>query len=123
MTAYHLAAPKHWLRHHSVEATPFLRYQVGPNLVHFVFAALMAVAGDIPPQIFSVLMVILIAIGLYAWGTRLQGPSAGIIAAALWLGSPATLEISRNASYHTLAALLSSARPMAVPRRERWQSK
>jgi hypothetical protein len=105
VTAYHLAAPKHWLRIHTIDPTPFLRYQVGPNLAHFIFTALMATAGDIPPQVFSVGAVSLIAIGLYAWGMRLQGRSAGILAAALWIGSPATLEIATNASYHPLATL------------------
>lgn len=108
-TAYHLAAPKHWLQVHTVDVTPFLRYQVGPNLAHTLFAALMAVNGDIPPQILSLAAVLLIAVALYAWGRRLHGPGTGILAAALWMGSPATHELSYVASYHALVALFAVA--------------
>ena len=112
--SYHLAAPMHWLRAHEVQVTPFLRYQVGPNLAHYLFAALLAVGGEIPPQIFSIVAVAFIGIGLYSWGDRLRGPTAGILATSLWLGSPATLEIARNASYHSLGALFAFVATYAV---------
>lgn len=114
ITAYHLAAPKHWLRMHTVDATPFLRYQVGPNLAHTLFASLMGLVGDVSPQILSLAAVLLIAGGLCAWGRRLEKPAAGIFAAALWLGSPATLELAPVASYHALAALFAFASVYAL---------
>ncbi len=114
ITAYHLAAPKHWLRIHTVDATPFLRYQVGPNLAHTLFASLMGLMGDVPPQILSLGAVLLIAAGLCGWGKRLGKPGAGMLAAALWLGSPATQELSPVASYHALAALFAFAAVYAL---------
>jgi hypothetical protein len=109
VTAYHLAAPKMWLQAHAIIPTPFLRYQVGPSLAHVLFGALMLARDDLAPQILSLAAIGLVAALLYGWGKRAKTASAGILAAALWIGSPAALELGHVASYHALAALFGSA--------------
>jgi len=109
VTAYHLAAPKMWLQAHAIISTPFLRCQVGPSLAHVLFAVLMLSGDDLAPQILSFTAIGLVAILLYGWGKRAHAVGAGLLAAALWIGSPAALELGRIASYHALAALFGFA--------------
>jgi hypothetical protein len=105
VTMYHLAEPKLWLQAHRVIVTPFLRLPIGPHLAHTLFATLMLAGNDLSPQILSLAATGLVATGLYGWGSRANGINAGILAAALWLGSPAVLAVAAVASYHTLASL------------------
>ena len=105
VTAYHLVAPKQWLRLHWMAPTPFLRYQVAPSLAHLLFTALMSTHDDISPQILSLAATGLVAIAIYALGKRLRGPRIGLVAASFWMGSPLVLECSHIAGYHALAAL------------------
>ena len=105
VTMYHLAAPKLWLQAHRVIATPFLRLPIGPHSAHTLFATLMLAGNDLSPQILSLAATGLVATGLYGWGSRASGIDTGILAAALWLGSPAVLAMAAVASYHALASL------------------
>jgi hypothetical protein len=109
VTEYHLAAPKMWLQAHAIIPTPFLRYQVGPSSAHALFAALMLAHDDLAPQILSFAAIGLVATLLYGWGKRANTACAGILAAALWIGSPAVLDSGPVASYHALAGLFASA--------------
>jgi hypothetical protein len=105
VTMYHLAGVKMWVRAHAIIPTPFLRGQVFPHTAHALFAALMVATDDITAQMLSLAAVVLVAVGLFGWGSRVQGISCGIVAIALWLASPAVLSMSGVASYHTLASL------------------
>ncbi|MFZ1220033.1 MAG: carbohydrate binding domain-containing protein [Chthoniobacterales bacterium] len=107
--SYHLAAPKMWLQAHAIIPTPFLRNQLGPNAAHVLFAALMLARDDLAPQILSFAAIGLVAAILYGWGKRAQTASVGVLAAALWIGSPAALEPGPVSSYHALAALFAAA--------------
>lgn len=109
VTEYHLTAPKMWIAAQAIIPTPFLRYQVGPSSAHTLFAALMLILKDFTPQILSLAAVGLVATFLYGWGKRAHSAGAGILAVALWLGSPAAVDLGRVASYHALAALFGSA--------------
>jgi hypothetical protein len=108
-TMYHLAAPKAWLQAQAVIATPFLRGPVLPHSAHTLFAALLLAKDDIASQILSLVAVGLVAAGLYGWGRRIHGSAAGVLAAALWIGSPAVLVYSGVASYHVLGSLFAFA--------------
>lgn len=105
VTMYHLAAPRLWLQAHRVIVTPFLRCPIAPHSAHTLFATLMLAGNDLSPQILSLAATGLVATGLYGWGSRVSGIDTGILAAALWLGSPVVLAIATVASYHTLASL------------------
>jgi hypothetical protein len=105
VTMYHLAAPKLWLQAHRVIVTPFLRNPIAPHSAHTLFATLMLASNDLSPQILSLAATGLVATGLYGWGSRANGIGAAVLAAALWLGSPAVLAMAGVASYHTLASL------------------
>ena len=109
VTMYHLAAPKAWLQAHAVIATPFLRGPVSPHSAHTLFAALLLAKDDIAAQILSLAATGLVGIGLYGWGKRIHGSATGILAAALWIGSPAVLVLAGVASYHALASLFAFA--------------
>ncbi len=105
VTMYHLAEPKLWLQAHRVIVTPFLRLPIGPHSAYTLFATLMLAGNDLSPQILSLAATGLVATGLYGWGSRASGIDAGILAAALWLGSPAVLAMAGVGSYHMLASL------------------
>lgn len=109
VTMYHLAAPKAWLQAHAVIATPFLRGSVLPHSAHTLFAALLLAKDDIASQMVSLVAVGLVATGLYGWGKRIHGIAAGVLAAALWIGSPAVLAYAGVASYHALGSLFAFA--------------
>lgn len=105
VTMYHLVAPKLWLQAHRVIVTPFLRFPIAPHSAHTLFATLMLGGNDLSPQILSLAATGLVATGLYGWGSRVSGIDAGILAAALWLGSPAVLAMAGVGGYHMLASL------------------
>ena len=109
VTMYHLAAPKAWLQAHAVIATPFLRGPVLPHSAHTLFAALLLAKDDIAAQILSLAATGLVGIGLYGWGKRMHGTATGLLAAALWIGSPAVLALAGVASYHALGSLFAFA--------------
>jgi hypothetical protein len=104
-TMYHLAVVKMWVQAHAIVPTPFLRGQVLPHTAHTLFAALMILKDDIAAQILSVVVTVLTAVGLFGWGVRVRGTGCGVLAAALWLGSPAALTLAGVADYHALSSL------------------
>ena len=104
-TMYHLAVAKIWIQAHAIVPTPYLRGQVLPHTAHALFAALMILKDDIAAQILSVVATVLTAIGLFGWGVRVRGTACGVLAAALWLGSPAALTLAGVADYHALSSL------------------
>lgn len=109
VTMFHLAVCKEWLNAHAVIATPFLRGPVLPHSAHTLFAALMLLRDDLAAQTLSLAAIALIAIALFGWAKRVSSAPAGFLAAALWLGSPATLIMSGIASYHILSSLFAAA--------------
>lgn len=108
-TMYHLATAKTWLQASAVVPTPFLRGSVWPHSAHTLFATLLIVKDDLAAQILSLVATGLVGIGLFGWGKRIHGTGAGILAAALWIGSPAVLVLTGVASYHLLASLFAFA--------------
>lgn len=104
-TMYHLAVAKIWVQAHAIIPTPYLRGQVLPHTAHALFAALMILKDDIAAQILSTVATVLTAIGLFGWGVRVRGTACGVLAAALWLGSPAALTLAGVADYHALSSL------------------
>jgi hypothetical protein len=109
VTMYHLAVPKAWLQAHAVIATPFLRGPVLPHSAHTLFTALLLAKDDIAAQMLSLAATGLVGTGLYGWGKRVHGSGTGILAAALWIGSPAVLTYAGVASYHVLGSLFAFA--------------
>jgi len=101
----HLAVPKAWLAARAVIATPFLHNQILPQSAQALFAVLMLAKDDIGPQILSLVVTALIAIGLFGWGKRVYGVNVGILAASFWMRSPIVLSLAPIAGYHVLATL------------------
>ncbi len=91
VTSYHLALAKISVQTHQVAMTPFLRYPVFPQLNEMLFSLALLLYDDILAQFVQFLMMLLVAAALFAWGQRAFSAHAGLVAGALWLGTPLVL--------------------------------
>jgi hypothetical protein len=96
-TDEHLVVAREFLAAHRPVALPGIIEPVLPNLNHVLFAWGMALKEDIIAQMIEHTFLMLIAIGLYAWGRRRGSPSFGLALAAFSLGSPLVLFLSESA--------------------------
>lgn len=95
--SYHLAVAKSYASSHAVEALPHLRFCVFPQLMNMLFAAMLLLQDDIAAQLVSFLAMILTALSILGWGARRFSFTAGVVAAALLLGSPMILLLGSSA--------------------------
>lgn len=86
-TMYHLPYAKIYLHNHQIVLTPYLRYPVFPQVNEMLFT-LMLNYDDISALLTQFLMMLLVAITLYAWGLRAFSSRVGLWAAAIWLANP-----------------------------------
>ena len=87
-TEYHLAAAKAYINAHGLVLTPYLRYPVNPQLNEMLFTLALALYDDVAAQLFQYLLLALTALAVYAFAIRYFSRRAGLLAAALLLGSP-----------------------------------
>ena len=90
-TSYHLAVAKLDLASHQVMVTPYLRYPVFPQFQEMLFTLALGTFGDVAAHGMTFLAWVGTALALWAAGTRLEMKTAGVLAAALWIGSPTAL--------------------------------
>jgi hypothetical protein len=95
--SYHLASAKGYIEHGRIVVTPYLRFATFPQAVNMLFVLALLLADDITAQLVSFLMFLLVALFLFVWGRRDGSATAGVIAAALWLGSPMVILIGSTA--------------------------
>lgn len=86
-TMYHLPYAKIYLHNHQIALTPYLRYPVSPQINEMLFT-LMLNYDDISALLTQFLMMLLVAVALYAWGRRAFSSQVGLWAAAIWLANP-----------------------------------
>jgi hypothetical protein len=96
-TEYHLACAKVYVQNHRMIFTPFLRYPTAPQINEMLFAWALLLSDDITAQLTQFLMMLVVAVMLFAWGRRILSPRAGLWAAALWLGSPHVIYLGASA--------------------------
>ncbi len=90
-TMYHLAAAKIYSQSHQLQPTIYLRYPVFPQINEMLFTLMISIYDVVSAQLVQFLMMILVAIALYSWGSEAFSRRAGLWAAALWLGNPMVL--------------------------------
>lgn len=90
-TSYHLAAAKLYLGSHHLVVTPYLRYPVFPQFQEMLFTLALGTFGDVAAHGMTFLAWFGTTLALLAAGTRLELRTAGVLAAALWIGSPTAL--------------------------------
>jgi len=90
-TSYHLAVAKLDLASHHVMVTRYLRYPVFPQFQEMLFTMALGTFGDVAAHGTTFLAWVGTALALLAAGTRLGAKTAGVMAAALWIGSPTAL--------------------------------
>ncbi|MCZ6728017.1 MAG: glycosyltransferase family 39 protein [Acidobacteria bacterium] len=110
-TMYHLPQAATFIDSHSIAFSPELRYPVFPHLQEVLFAVVMLFWNDSAVPLVQTLSMVLVALGLYAWGTEFFSRRTGLWAAALWLGNPLVLWFGTQAyvdvglaAFTTLAA-------------------
>lgn len=96
-TLYHLALARRYAATHHIAPVPEVRFPVFPQLNEVLFAAALLLCDDLGAQLLQVLMMAAAALALYAWGRRLFSATAGLLAAALWLGSPLVVWLGTSA--------------------------
>jgi 4-amino-4-deoxy-L-arabinose transferase-like glycosyltransferase len=96
-TELYLASAKIYVEQHALVVTPYLRFEVYPQLCQLLFALGMMFADDLAAQLTHFLMLVLTAVALIAWGHRAFSSRAGWWAGALFLGSPIAIWLGSTA--------------------------
>lgn len=96
-TEYYLAAAKLYAREHALQPTPYLRFEVYPQLSHMLFTLGLLFWDDVAAQLMPLLMLGVLAAALVAFGMRLGSRRAGWWASAILVGSPLVLWLGANA--------------------------
>lgn len=117
-TAYHLPYARAFVRAGGLVFLPDLRYPVFPQLVDVLFAAVLALAGDVATHGVSLVAALAVALLVGAWAGRLSGAVAAVLAAAFWLGQPIGVHLAGSAYVEQALALFTAA---AVYSAERWR--
>jgi hypothetical protein len=94
---YHLAYAKIYAQNHHLVLTPYLRYAVSPQLNEMLFTLALICYDDIEAQLVQCLMMILVAVALYAWGQRVFSSRVGLWAAVFWLATSLVLRLGSTA--------------------------
>lgn len=104
-TMYHLPFAQAFARSGGLPSMPALRFPVFPALAELLFAKMLLLAGDVATHLVSLVAVLATAGLLVAWGRRVFSPSAGWIAAALYLGNPIVVSLAGTDYVEPLLAL------------------
>jgi hypothetical protein len=118
-TLYHLPFAEAFARTGGVPFLPELRYPVFPQLQETLCAAVLALTGqDVATHLVQLLAAGATAALLVSWGSRFFAPSAGLIAAALFLGYPMVAYLSVTGYVDVGVTLFATAGLYAV---QRWR--
>jgi hypothetical protein len=96
-TMYHLPVAKFYVQKHALAFNPYIRFSSFPQLNEMLFALMLLCLDDVSAQLTQFLIMLLIALAVYAWGRRLFSPRAGVWAAAIWLSNPVVLWLGTTA--------------------------
>jgi Dolichyl-phosphate-mannose-protein mannosyltransferase len=113
---YRLPTARAFLESGGLPFVPELRFPVGPQLGEMLFAGALGLADERLARGVVFLALLGTAAVLFGWGRRLFGTTAGLVAAALWLGSPGAVLYGTDAYIDVLQALFTVAAVAACER-------
>lgn len=90
-TMYHLPYAKIYAQEGGIVFTPYLRNPVFPQYVEMLFTLALILHGDLTAQLTQWVSMVLVGLGVYAWGARLGSPRAGLWGATFWISHPLVL--------------------------------
>lgn len=96
-TMYHLPYARAFAATGALPPLPDLRFPVFPQLNEVLFAAALLLWDDLGTQSLQALAGLLTAGLLFTWDGRGGSRTAGLVAAACWLGTPMVVQLSGNA--------------------------
>lgn len=115
---YHLPYAKAFAATGSVPLLPEVRYPIYPQLQELLFTAALLLGSDIDAQFLHALAAALTAGLLLVWGRSASAPAAGLLAAAIWLGTPVVLWLGGSAYNDLGLALFATAAAFGL---DRWR--
>ena len=95
---------------------PDLRFPIGAQFSEVLFAAALLVADDRLTRGLELLAALAAAGVVYGWAARRGSPRAGLLAVALWVGSPFVVLYATDAYVDVGTALFATAALAAVDR-------
>lgn len=95
--SHHLVLCREFLAHHRIVVLPGVPHPLLPALNHMLFVWGLALNDDILAHMIEHTLMMLTAIGLFAWGKRRGRPVFGLAVAAFWLGNPLVLWLGESA--------------------------
>ena len=96
-TSNHLVLAKTYLEQHRIVPVMGVAQPVVPALNHMLFVWGLALRDDILSQMMEHTLLMLVALGLYAWCAREDRRLFGLAAACLWLAHPIIIWLGRAA--------------------------
>jgi hypothetical protein len=118
-TMYHLPYAKAFAASGQVPFLPDLRYPVFPQLQELLFTACLLLWDDLGAQLLQAVAALLTAGLLVVWGRTVGAPWAGVLAAAMWLGTPIVWWLAGRAYIDLGLGLFVTATAFAL---ERWRA-
>lgn len=112
-TLYHLPYARAFARTGGIPFLPELRYPIFPQLDELLFTVMLLLAGDVSTHLVQLLVTLVTAALLMAWGGR-----SGWLAAAVFLGNPIVVHLAGTAYVEPALTLFATA---AVYSLERWR--
>lgn len=96
-TSNHLVLAKTYLEQHRIVPVMGVAQPVVPALNHMLFVWGLAMRDDILSQMMEHTLLMLVALGIYAWCARENRRIFGLAAACLWLAHPIIIWLGRAA--------------------------
>jgi hypothetical protein len=96
-TSNHLVLAKSYLEQHRIVSVMGVAQPVVPALNHMLFVWGLAMRDDILSQMMEHTLLMLVALGIYAWCARENRRLFGLAAACLWLAHPIIIWLGRAA--------------------------
>lgn len=117
-TMYHLPYARAFVRTGAVPFLPELRNPVFPQLDEMLSAGMMLLVDDVATHLIRLLMTLLTAALLVAWGRRIFSAAAGWLAAGLFLGGPIIVHLASSGYVEPALSLFAAA---ALYSLDRWR--
>ena len=96
-TSNHLVLARTYLEQHRIVPVMGVAQPIVPALNHMLFVWGLAIRDDILSQMMEHTLLMLVALGIYAWCARENRRLFGLAAACLWLAHPITIWLGRAA--------------------------
>jgi hypothetical protein len=93
----HLIVARESLAQHRLAVVPGIPQPLLPALNHMLFTWAFALKDDVLAQMVEHTFLMLVAVGLFAWGMRLKQPLLGFASAAFWLANALVLWLGESA--------------------------